>query len=475
MLTRIYYFLKPIIPWRLRVALRKWRAQRRRRAYAAVWPIDPAAAAVPPGWPGWPDGKQFALVLTHDVEGPKGLGRIPQLVELTQKYGFRSSFNLVAQGPYQVERPLLDFIDHAGFEVGVHGLGHDGKLYRSQKEFASKALKIRTYLKEWNSVGFRSPLMQHRLGWLHELRSEYDLSTFDVDPFEPQSDGMATIFPFWVSGRGGFGFVELPYSLVQDFSLFKVLEEKNIDIWKKKLDWVAEHGGMALINSHPDYMCFNGHASPDEYPVAHYEEFLRYVKEKYSGSFWQALPKEVSRYYCQKLPPGSRNTRRKVCMLAYTEYESDDRVRHYAESLASRGDMVEVLALTGQHTRQPKSEINGVTVYSVSDPRGFLSRLRFFTSALLAITKLHARNRYDVVHVFGAPALLAVAAWYPRVTGARLILDMEETVSEPAARPSPGFIHFVHYILRSGRQFGAGKEREYLDLIDDLATGTFSS
>lgn len=468
MLTTVYYFLKPILPWRLRVALRKWRAERRRKAFAAVWPIDPAAAAVPPSWPGWPEGKQFALVLTHDVEGPKGLGRIPRLVELTKKYGFHSSFNLVAQGGYTVERSLLDFVDREGFEVGVHGLGHDGKLYRTQKKFAEKALKIRTFLKDWNAVGFRSPLMQHRLGWLHELRCEYDCSTFDVDPFEPQPDGMSTIFPFWVSGRDGFGYVELPYSLVQDFTLFKVLGEKNIDIWKKKLDWVAENGGMALINTHPDYMCFEGTPHADEYPVAYYEEFLRYVKEKYSGSFWQALPKEVSRYYCLKLPVATRNTRRKVCMLAYTEYESDDRVRHYAESLASRGDMVEVLALKGRHTREPKVEINGVTVYAVSDSRGFLSHLRFFIRALVELTKLHARNRYDVVHIFGDPALLAFAAWYPRVTGTRLILDMEEAATESA-------VHFGYYILRSSRSFGAGKDREYLDLIDDLATGTFSS
>lgn len=474
MLTRIYYFLKPIIPWRLRVALRKWRALRRRRAFAAVWPIDPGAATIPPGWPGWPEGKQFALVLTHDVEGPKGLGRIPQLVELTKKYGFRSSFNLVAQGDYHVERPLLDFVDREGFEVGVHGLGHDGKLYRSQKEFAEKALKIRAYLKDWNSVGFRSPLMQHRLGWLHELRSEYDCSTFDVDPFEPQPDGMSTIFPFWVSGRGGFGYVELPYSIVQDFTLFKVLEEKNIDIWKKKLDWVAEHGGMALINTHPDYMCFEGEVSADEYPVAYYEQFLAYAKQKYSGAFWQALPREVSRYYCQKLPVASRNTRRKVCMLAFTEYESDDRVRHYAESLASRGDMVEVLALRGQHSPARETRINGVTVYALSDPRGFLPRLRFFTRALSAITRLQARNRYDVVHVFGAPALLAFAAWYPRITGARLILDVEDAAAEPLAKPSRGAVHFVDYILRSNRQFTAGQQRKYLDLIDDLATASFS-
>jgi hypothetical protein len=50
----------------------------------------------------------------------------------------------------------------------------------------------------------------------------------------------------------------LPYTLVQDFNLFKILREPNIDIWKRKLDWIAERGGMALINTHPDYMGFEG-------------------------------------------------------------------------------------------------------------------------------------------------------------------------------------------------------------------------
>ena len=136
--------------------------------------------------------------------------------------------------------------------------------------------------------------MQHRLGWLHEIGSEYDASTFDVDPFEPQPDGMSTIFPFWVPGVDNSGFVELPYSLVQDFTLFKVLRHQHIDIWKKKLDWVAEKGGMALINTHPDYMCFDGSPKRDEFPVAYYEEFLRYARAKYGDTCWHTLPREVS-------------------------------------------------------------------------------------------------------------------------------------------------------------------------------------
>ena len=172
-IEKIYYFLKPVMPWRLRLALRRWRANSRRITYGDVWPIDQKAGATPPGWPGWPNGKRFALVLTHDVEGSEGLSRIEQLMHLEQEQGFQSSFNLVPEGEYRVPESLRQTLDRAGFEVGIHGLEHDGKLYNSKARFAAKASRIREYLKEWNASGFRSPLMQHKLAWLHQLNVAY--------------------------------------------------------------------------------------------------------------------------------------------------------------------------------------------------------------------------------------------------------------------------------------------------------------
>ena len=70
------------------------------------------------------------------------------------------------------------------------------------------------------------------------------------------------------------GYVELPYTLAQDFTLFVLMEKKTIDIWKKKTDWVAEKGGMVLINTHPDYMNFgNTRIGLEEYPAEYYAEF----------------------------------------------------------------------------------------------------------------------------------------------------------------------------------------------------------
>ena len=148
--------------------------------------------------------------------------------------------------------------------------------------------------------------MQHNLAWIHKLNIEYDASTFDTDPFEPQSDGFQTIFPFFVHSRnGGKGYVELPYTLPQDFTVFVLMEEKRIDIWRKKLDWIADAGGMALLNVHPDYMKFgDGPSGLDEYSADLYRQFLEYVRERYEGRYWHALPKEISRFWLEQLQDG---------------------------------------------------------------------------------------------------------------------------------------------------------------------------
>ena len=203
LVNRMYYFIKPFVPWRLRMAMRRGRANRRRRAFADVWPIDTRAARTPPGWPGWPAGKRFAVVLTHDVEGIKGVSRIEQLMKIEMGHGFHSCFNLVPEGEYSVTDAMQQTLNHAGFEIGVHGLEHDRQLYSSKAGFATKAARINEYLRKWNCGGFRSPLMLHKLNWLHTLDAEYDASTFDTDPFEPQPDGVRTLFPFWVQRPNG--------------------------------------------------------------------------------------------------------------------------------------------------------------------------------------------------------------------------------------------------------------------------------
>jgi hypothetical protein len=298
MLMRLYYKLRPLIPRPLQIIVRRQFSSRKRRLYKHVWPIDQKAGEAPEWWNGWPGHKQFALVLTHDVDTARGHARCYELMEMEQELGFVSSFNFVPER-YRVSRELRSHLTARGFEVGVHGLNHDGRLFQSVRIFQERTDKINWYLRDWNAVGFRSPAMHRNLDWMHDLNIEYDLSTFDTDPFEPQPDGVGTIFPFWVKAPYAMrGFVELPCTLPQDFVLFVLLNEKNIDIWKRKLDWISEKGGMALLNTHPDYMNFSGEKTGlEEFPVQYYLDFLNYVKLRYNDQYWHSLPHEISSFY----------------------------------------------------------------------------------------------------------------------------------------------------------------------------------
>ena len=98
-------------------------------------------------------------------------------------------------------------------------------------------------------------------------------------------------------------YVELPYTLPQDFTIFVILRQNEISTWTEKLDWIAEHRGMALLNTHPDYMHFPGSRRRSyTYDVELYERFLDHVQRKYRESSWQALPRDVARYWREAVP-----------------------------------------------------------------------------------------------------------------------------------------------------------------------------
>ena len=298
-ILNVYYrFLKPIIPRKLQISLRRLIAKRKKTRVGGIWPIDERAGKKPEKWKGWHDSKKFAFVLTHDVERAGGLEKCLSLMEIEKEYGFRSSFNFVPED-YTVTPELREKLKDEGFEVGVHGLNHKGNIFGDRVLFDRQAAQINKYLKEWGAVGFRAPSMFHNLEWIKNLDIEYDSSTFDTDPFEPQPDGVGTIFPFSVNGNHiRPGYVELPYTLPQDFLLFIILRQKNIDIWKRKLDWIAKQGGMALFSVHPDYIYFKGaRSSFEEYPMDYYKEILGYVKSIYEGQYWHALPSDIAKFY----------------------------------------------------------------------------------------------------------------------------------------------------------------------------------
>lgn len=429
--SRLYYRLKPFLPRAVRLGVRRWFAVRKRQRVSDVWPILPGSETPPAGWPGWPEGKQFAFVLTHDVEGPEGLAKVRPLAELEMKLGFRSSFNFIPEGTYRVPDDLRQWLVNHGFEVGVHDLYHDGRLFSSRAKFLERAAAINCYLKEWGAVGFRAGFMLNQIDWIHHLDIQYDASTFDTDPFEPQPKGQNTIFPFWIptpdreksevrSQRAGTsasgsqpsafsfqhsGFVELPYTLPQDSTLFLMFREQTPDIWFRKLDWIAKHGGMVLVDVHPDYVRLAGQSATGlTYPVEMYAELLQCVAAHYGGRFWHGLPRDVAAHV-HKRPKEDRQTldnapvfssektlanapRRldsvaeavatagpiilaggtskplgpRVLMLVENNFPQDTRVKNEAFLLRSAGYRVSVLCYR-KASQLPRETINGIDVY----------------------------------------------------------------------------------------------------------------
>jgi glycosyltransferase involved in cell wall biosynthesis len=444
----------------------------------------PGSECPPENWPGWPEGKKFAVVLTHDVESKAGLHKCPSLMQLELDLGFRSSFNFIPEGNYGVPSELREELTATGFEVGIHDLKHDGHLFASHREFKRRAVRINDYAREWGASGFRSGFMMRNLDWLHDLDVQYDASTFDTDPFEPQPDGGHTIFPFWVPRpNDGFvnhqrstinsssrGYVELPYTLPQDFTLFSLLRETTVDIWLRKLDWIAQNGGMVLVDAHPDYMAFSGTPSRKggEYRVELYKQLLEHVRSKYSGEYWQALPREVAAFVFQtknaarvkgdqieSVAPrilsareisgnGKINKRtfqrlrgKRGAVLLFSYYPADPRPRRAAEALAREGVLIDLICLQ-KNVEEPRREIiNGVSVFRVPLRRRRRGKITyigqytiFILRSFLQLTSQSIFRRYDFVHVHNMPDVLVFSALVPKARGAKIILDLHDPMPE---------------------------------------------
>jgi predicted glycosyltransferase len=296
--VNFYYQVKPFIPRSLQIFLRQRIAAAKLKSNKNIWPIDHYADIKPSDWKGWPEKKKFALVFQHDVDTIYGLRNCASLMDLDLQMGFLSSFNFVPED-YSPLPTLLKNLREAGFEIGVHGLKHDGKLFLDKTAFCKNAPRINYYLKKWGALGFTSPSMLRNLAWMAELDIEHGCSTFDTDPFEPQSEGVGTIFPFFATNQSKTKtYVELPYTIPQDHTLFVILKNSDIRIWKEKLDWIAEKGGLALLNTHPDYMNFSDTpCAAEEYTIRFYKEFLQYIKDKYSGQYWNVLPRDLASFW----------------------------------------------------------------------------------------------------------------------------------------------------------------------------------
>jgi hypothetical protein len=292
-----YYRARPLLPRPVQIWLRRRFARVQARSAFPRWPVETCLHdffqlmfAILTGITGepvpciapWPDGHTWALVLTHDVEQAEGLAAVGSVVELERAHGLRSSWNLVPRR-YETDPAFVTDLIDDGFEVGVHGIYHDGRDLESWSTWQERLPIAHEAAERWNAVGFRSAASHRQADWMRSLDFEYDSSWPDTDPFEPQNGGCCTWLPFF-NGE----LVELPVTLRQDHTLFVILGHQDEAAWVAKTEFLRARGGMASINTHPDYLI-------DERLFSAYARFLGRFSD--DDTAWHALPREVSAWW----------------------------------------------------------------------------------------------------------------------------------------------------------------------------------
>ena len=277
----------------------------------------------------WPEGHAACAIVTHDVEGPIGRDFTGHLMDIDDAYGIKASFQIVPEKRYPVSPEYLDTIRERGFEINVQGLTHDGRLFWNQEEFLRRAQTINQYAKEWGAQGFRSPVLYRNVDWMKHLYFSYDMSVPNVAHLDPQRGGCCTVMPYFLPD----GMLELPVTTTQDYSLFHVLEEYSIDLWRKQASLIL--GGHGLMNFivHPDYIT-------ETRAQGVYKALLEYLNQLRSDhKVWFPLPREVDRWWRERSEmklvadstgwriegPGSDRAR-----LAYARLEGDQVVYEIA-------------------------------------------------------------------------------------------------------------------------------------------------
>jgi glycosyltransferase involved in cell wall biosynthesis len=133
-----------------------------------------------------------------------------------------------------------------------------------------------------------------------------------------------------------------------------------------------------------------------------------------------------------------KNKNNRICMLAYTFYENDNRVMRYAESLVEQNFIVDVIALRREN-RPKYQNINGINVHRIQRRitnenskkfKYFWRILKFFILSSIILTIKHIKNPYTIIHVHSIPDFEVFATWAVKMTGTKIILDIHDLSPE---------------------------------------------
>jgi hypothetical protein len=304
---KVYYGLRPMLPTSVRRQLqRAYLLYRQDTATFPRWPVDRSADIllerllalamqssqtdrIPFIW-FWPDGYKAGAIMTHDVETKAGRDFCDNLMDVDDAFGIKSSFQIVPEKRYKVPLTYRETIRDRGFEVNVHGLDHEGDLFANRERFVECAKKINDYAELFRSRGFRSPCLYRNADWFQELNFSYDMSVPNVARLAAQQGGCCTILPYALPG----GMLELPLTTTEDYSLFHILKDYSITLWKQQMSVIQKGYGLMHFLVHPDYII------PDRARGVYKTLLEEICRLRSSRTVWVALAGEVDRWWRER-------------------------------------------------------------------------------------------------------------------------------------------------------------------------------
>jgi len=305
LLTKIYYFVRPVLSLGVRRHLQRLHLRGWNKLPFPRWPVDCSVdnlmerllllslrsnnvQRIPFIW-FWPEGASSCAIMTHDVETKMGRDFCATLMDIDDSFGIKASFQLVPERRYEVDHEFLGLIRDRGFEIAVHDLNHDGHLYRDRREFLERSAKINFYGKQYGARGFRAGVLYRKQLWYDALTFSYDMSVPNVAHLDPQRGGCCTVMPYFVGKM-----LEIPVTTTQDYTLFHILGDWSIDLWKRQIGLIMARHGLISFIVHPDYILNGRERSIYEALLG---ELARLRAEK---GVWISTPVEVDRWWRQR-------------------------------------------------------------------------------------------------------------------------------------------------------------------------------
>jgi hypothetical protein len=297
-----YYVFRPSMPIKLRKHVQRVHLKGWRDLSFPHWPVDTTVEdlserllllsmkaqgidKVPFIW-FWPEGAQSCAAMTHDIETERGRDFCTELMNVDESFGIKASFQVVPEGRYEMSEAVIQAIRHRGFEINIQDLNHDGNLFRDPEEFSRRALRINKYRKTHGASGFRAAVLYRNLDWYNALQFAYDMSVPNVAHLDPQRGGCCTVMPYFFGET-----LEIPVTTTQDYTLFHLLNNYSLELWKAQIDSIVTRNGLVSFIVHPDYVI-------EERAMSVYRDLLALLREfGRRQKMWFALPGEIDHWW----------------------------------------------------------------------------------------------------------------------------------------------------------------------------------